>query len=769
MAARSKKKAAKQAPPTPARDAPEVLRAWLLAVLVTLCVARPLLPSEGVSWYGDGQPFNMLWIVLAAAYLLLSLARGRLERPLDVVDVAVAALVVICAASALVGAWSARDELELGLVGTGSPRLTINMLWEWVALGLMFFLTRQMIRTACEARALVAVMMALAVVLAAYGFYQVFVGLPAAREQYAQNPDRVLRELNQWFPAGSAERMRFESRLQSTEPLGTFALTNSLAGFLVPWLVVALGIVLSMAQRPAIALPGHETNQPWRWGTLLRAAGLVACLLAVAGCLVLTKSRSAYVALLAGALVLPLAGGAGRRMFNWKAAVGAAVAVLLLVGGALAVKGLDAQVLTEASKSLGFRWQYWRSTLSLIGRYPWLGVGPGNFQDYYTQVKLPEASEEIRDPHNFLLEVWVTGGTFALAALGAVLGVVAWRTWTAPRVAWGAGPANERAVESSRPVAFMAAGAAAGFVLAFLIAPAVGLSLSEEQLASGLAIGAAVFGLLWPWVMRGTLPARLAAVGALVLAIHLLASGGIAFAGVAGTFWMLLALALNQLSGEPAPSTSSSKSKSVPVQLGLIGAMTLTVCAGVACYLLAYRPVLSCRAEMSLAEDSRQDAAARLRHYFAAADSDPLSAEPWRAIAELEMDRLRQNPQTPHAYRNFVAATRRMTELQPHASSTWRQAGNWYAELHRRNHDEESGLTAVEYLRNAVELYPNLAALEGEYALALAAAGQPKAARRQAEKAVRLDEQTPHADKKLPPELAKEVHELLDGDELDGG
>ena len=298
--------------------------------------------------------------------------------------------------------------------------------------------------------------------------------------------------------------------------------------------------------------------------------------------------------------------------------------------------------------------------------------------------------------------------------------------------------------------------------MAFLIAPAVGLSLSEEQLASGLAIGAAVLSLLWSWVLRGTLPPRLPAIGALVLAIHLLASGGIAFAGVAGTFWMLLALALNQLSGEPAPSTSSSKS--VAVQLGLIGAVTLTVCAGVACYLLAYRPVLNCRAEMTLADESRQDTQARLRGYFAAAESDPLSAEPWRAIAELEIDRLRQNPQTPHAYRNFVAATRRMTELQPHSSSSWRQAGNWYAELNRRNHDEESALTAVEYLRNAAELYPNLAAVEAEYALALAAAGQPKAARRQAEKAVRLDEQTPHADKKLPPELAKEVQKLLDAD-----
>ena len=64
----------------------------------------------------------------------------------------------------------------------------------------------------------------------------------------------------------------------------------------------------------------------------------------------------------------------------------------------------------------------------MIKDHPWLGVGPGNFQDYYTQYKLPTASEEIRDPHNFLLEVWATSGSFALVALCVALLVCGWRT-----------------------------------------------------------------------------------------------------------------------------------------------------------------------------------------------------------------------------------------------------------------------------------------------------------------------------------------------------
>src|SRR3954462_827190 len=80
----------------------EAMRSWLLAGLTALCVARPLLPSEGVSWLGDGQPFALLWLILCSSYLLLALTRGGLEQPLDLVDGAMALLVLACCLSALV-------------------------------------------------------------------------------------------------------------------------------------------------------------------------------------------------------------------------------------------------------------------------------------------------------------------------------------------------------------------------------------------------------------------------------------------------------------------------------------------------------------------------------------------------------------------------------------------------------------------------------------------------------------------------------------------
>ena len=43
----------------------------------------------------------------------------------------------------------------------------------------------------------------------------------------------------------------------------------------------------------------------------------------------------------------------------------------------------------------------------------WSGVGPANFAMPYLRHKLPQASEEIQDPHNMILEVWATAGIFA--------------------------------------------------------------------------------------------------------------------------------------------------------------------------------------------------------------------------------------------------------------------------------------------------------------------------------------------------------------------
>ena len=189
-------------------------------------------------------------------------------------------------------------------------------------------------------------------------------------------------------------------------------LTNSLAGVFG---AVAGDAGGSDRQRPCEAASG--------W------LGMAVCLIPIAACLLLTKSRSGYAAAcvgIAGWLWLLWQRQGDEFRIGWKlpAAALAGVAVLL-ISAALAVEGPS--VLGRASKSFGYRLQYWQSSLRMIADHPWFGCGPGNFQAAYTQYKLPEASEEIADPHNFLLEIWATAGIPAALAFLAVLGCFASR------------------------------------------------------------------------------------------------------------------------------------------------------------------------------------------------------------------------------------------------------------------------------------------------------------------------------------------------------
>jgi hypothetical protein len=393
----------------------------------------------------------------------------------------------------------------------------------------------------------------------------------------------------------------------------------------------------------------------------------------------------------------------------------------------------------------------------MIASHPWLGVGPGNFQDYYTQFKLPEASEEIRDPHNFLLEVWATCGTFALIALVVALALFAWRLWQA-RAAIGSSESGVPPTRATAPqeILYVVIGSSAGFLLAFLVGPLSGYSLSELQLGCGLAVGAATVAVLWPWIVTGPLPPTALALGVLALGIHWLAAGGIAFPGVAGSFWILMALALNEVEGEPI---SNARPRQPSTRLLLVLGFGLVCAAAAACYYTAFGPVTRLHAAMAEAARVRHPQA-RIVAYLEASAADPLSADPWVMIAELEMEKLRQNRGTPASYQNFIDSATKVLELRPHSSSTFRQFGTWFAEIYRRGQFEKAGEAALDQLRRAADLYPTSAAIRADLALALDMVGKRDAAQRQAEQALALDEKMPHADRKLPQEMRDALQAL---------
>ena len=115
---------------------------------------------------------------------------------------------------------------------------------------------------------------------------------------FQSNPDAAFFRLG-IPPVGPAAEGLRHRLMDSNEPFSTFALANSLAGFLVGPMALGLAVALENLRREGK-------------GSRLVALAMAAIPgLAMLTCLVLTKSRSAYLGLLAAVLVLGLAGAGG--------------------------------------------------------------------------------------------------------------------------------------------------------------------------------------------------------------------------------------------------------------------------------------------------------------------------------------------------------------------------------------------------------------------------------------------------------------------------
>ncbi|HUT92713.1 MAG TPA: O-antigen ligase family protein [Thermoguttaceae bacterium] len=734
-------------------------RPWLLGGLVALLVLRPLFPSESAALEGDGLVVVMLWIALAVFWLLGAIGRPWFRVRFGWTDAAVLLLIGWHTMAAL---WAANH---------GSPRPALNMLWEWIAYGLSYLLARQLIASRREMRAVIVVMIALAVALAGYGLYQHLWELPATRAEFERDPDAAMRKAGLWFEQGSREFELFRARLDTFRPMATFGLTNSLAGYLAPWLVMAGGIG---------ACAGLSRRE-WRTWLAVVVGGVP-----VGVCLVLTSSRSACGAAVLGLLLAGVFCRKGRetgaaRPLSWRLPAAIAGAGAILVAVALVVGAVRAEVFSAAAKSLRFRVQYWQSTLRMIADHPVAGCGPGNFQDAYTRYMLPQASEEIADPHNFAMEVWATAGTPAMLALLAVLGCFGY----AMRVSFpcelganGVSPVRPREHgqdarathkpmgESSAPVSagghdatrHVLAGAACGFLLSVLVGQMSSAPPSVVEVIPGvwapvvvllgLPLAAATVLLFWRWVDHGPLTPSLPAIGVVVLLVNLLAAGAMGFPGVVGTFWLLVAMGLSL--------TEASRPFEVPRSAG-VAALAAAMAAALTCSATALNPVLRSQTAIRLAQRDLRHADQHLRD---AAQADPLAAAPQRHLAERAFGRWLEG-RSPKAFEEFEASIEAALNLAPHSASTWRMCGDRYREAFEKRGFEAALPKAVFAYRRAVDLYPNDAPLRASLAITLRAEGDEAGFRRQAAIALELDEQTPHRDKKLAPRVRDELRRAL--------
>ena len=640
-----------------AAETSERVRRIALGLTAALVTARAFWPSEPDLREGAGGGLYWLFVVFIAFGLALTsaLVGGRLRFR-----------------------WSWTDALVVGLMGLVAisafhsldRRPAINLAWEWVGLGLVYLLVRNLPRTQDESSTLAGVIVATAFAVSAYGLYQLVVELPLIRAEYLRNPLPILQKLG--IEPGGERGIVQEPRAGVDRGLldiwpGQFA-----GGF----------SRRSARDRPCRCFP--EPGPPRRVEATMGGAGHIgpghpgASRLPDAD-----QEPSAWLGLLVALIFL---GWRARREVSIRvlaAAVGAGLTVVAaLVAVGLKARLLDREVLTQSAMSLRYRWEYWQGAWGVISGgatslwqavsspFFWWGVGPGNFASPYLKYKLPQSSEEILDPHSLFLEVWATAGFWALLALAGALGLGLWnllgqgigkqenvdasRTARASRrQARRAGLAGKPARQSGedgldappRHVGWLVACAGAGgwalVVVLGRLNPFEG-DLFFRWMILGVSWAAA---LLVRHLAEAAVPATAVAAGVVATLVNLLAAGGIGVPTVALGLWAMLAIGLNLRDDRRCGWLREYESRIPAFAMATGWAALLGTFVGLVAPFWRAESFIA-EAEAAIAHrppnfDGADDA------YVKAGELDPYYARPWRKNAALHMMVWQQNVAAP--------------------------------------------------------------------------------------------------------------------------
>lgn len=702
--------------PTP-EATPSLLDSMIGVGIALLCVATPLVSSEGAPERGAELWLAVAWCLLLVLWGARSLAQPKLVIRWSWVETLLAGFLVWLALST----WMISAE--------GNLRAAFNGFWDHAHLLIGYFLIRQWIVTDRLRHALLTGMIGVAVLMSAFSLYQYLLILPANVAAFEANPEQLLIDNGIDPTPGNPVRTLFESRLRSTEPTGMFTLTNSLAGFLIPWLLLSIGWLKNSLAKP---IDGK------------RVVGLALAIGLIGTCLLLTKSRTAWLATLFGLGLIGLYGSAVGRRVSWRIpAIGLSVFLGLFMLG-FAVGVLDVEVLSEAPKSVVYRLQYWQGAAEIVAHHPLFGCGLANFQGYYPQFMLPMASETVADPHNFVFEIWAGAGTPALILfLGAM---VCWarEVALARNVPEEAAEPNrqEESDSSDRPVLL-------GALLAPFFAPFLQMIMQEVQ----LDFTALIVGIL-PALFVGFVIAKSPitrdlrlwlAIAAAALVVNLMAAGGISFPSVAGSLYLLAAVAIPS---QKVRRLEDTKQKAVPLVVGLVGLLVVIY--------LGIQPVTARKTDMNLAMTAAQrgDYNAMKEYAEAATVVDPWSKEGPLALANVYFQSWMNSPQAPAEVRQeylnrFESSLDEAFQRAGNSFPLHESAGNWWLDIYRQSNNPEHILAAVDHYREAVRLYPNRAIHHAQLAWALHLANLPEESVQEADEALRLDELNPHEERKL--------------------
>ncbi len=282
----------------------------------------------------------------------------------------------------------------------------------------------QLIDTWASLRLTASVCAGLLALLSIAAIYTLLVELPDTRQHWEQNREKILQQHN-WHPDSFAAR-QYTNKIQSNLLQGFWTSSNTFGSIAMLLMVIVGGLIVQRL------LQHRQSGKDEREQSSLSLGVLVVTF--AGGILIqfFTASRGALVAILFAAVLL-------LALYKWTDWIRTHSARLYMTGTASVALVFTAVVShgvyhgSLPTSSLNFRWQYWVGSARLICDHLWRGVGCDNFGLFYPQYRLPIASEDIKDPHNFLVrffaELGLVGGFLAIAWLLRL-----WWEMTRPRM-----------------------------------------------------------------------------------------------------------------------------------------------------------------------------------------------------------------------------------------------------------------------------------------------------------------------------------------------
>jgi hypothetical protein len=371
-------------------------------------------PGEQATPLGPGPATGLVLDLFATLPALLVLARRSFDAKFQLRHswAAVAFL--------LLGTWAVCSTLW-----SADKFAAIVSSMHWLAAMVLLWSAVQLVNTPLRLRIVAGVCIGVFQVLVFAGYHFRAVEWRDLRTEWETNRTEIVRKHN-WTP-DSFDAKQFGLRIENGEVMGFSASSNTYGALLVLLGTIAAGVSL----------------QRWRDGDAVGwIAAPIVCIGGAIPCLIWSGSRgaggTAVLAAILLAVCVPFSQSIrvySRRIF-WLA-----WGAVLLAAFALVSHGLYHHTLFH--DSLTFRWQYWVGSAHMIAAHPLLGVGWENFGPRYLAYRLPIASEEIRDPHNFIVRIVSELGFIGGVLLAIALLRLAWEATQFPATTALIGP-NDR-------------------------------------------------------------------------------------------------------------------------------------------------------------------------------------------------------------------------------------------------------------------------------------------------------------------------------------